>query len=53
MEVGGKEKDILITEDNALIIKTLHTAHAGNYECEASNEYGFVKAKFNIDVHCK
>lgn len=53
MEVNGKEKDIKITEDNSLIIKTLHAAHAGEYECEATNEYGVLKQGFNIDVHCK
>lgn len=49
----SKDHDIRIIDSEILQIKILHTRHAGEYQCEASNEYGTVKANFNIDVQCK
>jgi len=49
----SKDHDIKFVEENILEICVLHARHAGEFECEASNEYGSVKAKFSIDVQCK
>jgi Immunoglobulin I-set domain len=49
----SKDHDLKILDSNIVIIKVLHASHAGEYQCEASNEFGSVKAGFKIDVHCK
>lgn len=49
----SKDRDIKFVEERILEIRVLHARHAGEYECEATNEYGSIKAKFNIDVQCK
>jgi hypothetical protein len=49
----SKDHEIKIIDSDILSIKILHARHAGEYECEASNEYGTIKAGFKIDVQCK
>lgn len=48
-----KDHDLKIEDEGVMIIKTLHARHAGDYQCEASNEFGQLKANFKIDVQCK
>ena len=49
----SKDRDIKFVEENILEIRVLHARHAGEYVCEATNEYGSIKAKFSVDVQCK
>ena len=53
LEMQRKDHDLKIENDNILIIKNVHARHAGEYQCEASNDLGTVKATFKIDVECK
>lgn len=53
LESQQKDHDLKIEEDGVLVIKSLHARHAGDYQCEASNEFGNLKASFRIDVQCK
>lgn len=53
LESQMKDHDIKIEDEGLLIIKTLHPRHAGEYQCEASNEFGNLKALFKIEVECK
>ncbi|XP_070505963.1 limbic system-associated membrane protein isoform X2 [Chironomus tepperi] len=46
----SKDRDIKFVEESILEIRVLHARHSGEYECEATNEYGSAKAKFSIDV---
>lgn len=47
--IEAKDHDIQI--DDALItIKVLHAHHAGEYICEASNEFGVIESKFSLNV---
>lgn len=52
LESQGKDHDLKI-EDDVLIIKNVHARHAGEYQCEASNEFGTLKSTFNLEVECK
>ncbi|KAG5672671.1 hypothetical protein PVAND_002782 [Polypedilum vanderplanki] len=45
----SKDHDIQIDE-GLLTIKVLHAHHAGEYICEASNEFGIIKSKFELEV---
>lgn len=53
LETQQKDHDLKIEDEGLLIIKTLHARHAGDYQCEASNEFGNLKSSFKIDVQCK
>lgn len=53
LDSQGKDHDIKIDDEGVLIIKTLHARHAGEYQCEASNELGNLKASFKIEAQCK
>lgn len=53
LELQQKDHDLKIEDEGVLVIKTLHARHAGDYQCEASNEFGNLKATFKIDVQCK
>ena len=53
LESQQKDHDLKIEDEGVLIIKTLHARHAGDYQCEASNDFGNLKASFKIDVQCK
>lgn len=53
LESQGRDQDIKIEDEGLLIIKTLHARHAGDYQCEASNELGTLKASFKIEAQCK
>lgn len=53
LESQGKDHELKIEDDNLLIIKNLHPRHAGEYECEASNDLGTLKSTFKIEVQCK
>ncbi|CRL05364.1 CLUMA_CG017983, isoform B [Clunio marinus] len=46
----GKDHELKVDSEGLLIVRTLHARHAGDYECEASNELGNLKASFKIDV---
>ncbi|CAH1729198.1 unnamed protein product [Chironomus riparius] len=46
----SKDRDIKFVEESIFEIRVLHARHAGEYECEATNEYGSIKSKFSIDV---
>jgi uncharacterized protein YodC (DUF2158 family) len=52
LESQIKDHDLKI-EENQLTIKNVHARHAGEYQCEASNELGNEKATFNVDVECE
>lgn len=49
----SRDHDLKIENGNVLIIKKVHAKHAGEYQCEASNEFGIAKASFQFDVECK
>lgn len=51
-ESHGKDHDLKIEDSAVLMIRTLHARHAGRYECLASNEFGNIRAGFDIDVQC-
>lgn len=53
LELQQKDHDLKIEDEGVLVIKTLHARHAGEYQCEASNEFGNLKAAFKINVQCK
>lgn len=53
LESQGKDHDLKIEDENVLIIKNVHARHAGEYQCEASNEIGTLKSTFNIEVKCE
>jgi hypothetical protein len=53
LESQLKDHDIKIDDEGTLIIKTLHARHAGEYQCEASNELGNLKASFKIEAQCE
>lgn len=53
LESQQKDHDLKVEDEGVLIIKTLHARHAGDYQCEASNDYGNLKASFKIDVQCE
>lgn len=53
LESQQKDHDLKVEDEGVLIIKTLHARHAGDYQCEASNEFGNLKASFKIDVQCE
>lgn len=53
LESHHKDHDIKIEDEGLMIIKTLHARHVGEYQCEASNEFGTQKATFKIDVQCE
>lgn len=53
LESQGKDHDLKIEDEGHLIIKNLHARHSGEYQCEASNEFGNLKASFKLDVECK
>lgn len=48
-----KDHDIKIDNEGVLIIRSVHARNAGEYQCEASNEFGNIKASFKIQVECK
>jgi Immunoglobulin I-set domain len=50
---SANDPDLRIEDEGVLIIKHLHARHAGEYQCEASNEFGNLKASFKINVECK
>lgn len=49
----ANDNDVKIIDDSILVFRSLHARHAGKYECVASNEYGSIKAAFELDVQCK
>lgn len=49
----SKDIDITTFDDGLLKFRTLHAKHSGKYECVASNEYGSIKAQFELDVQCE
>lgn len=49
----SEDSDIKFVDESILEIQELHARHAGDYECEAANEYGSAKAEFKIDVLCE
>lgn len=49
----GNDHDIKIEDEGVIIFKTLHAHHAGEYQCEASNELGTSKESFKIEVTCE
>jgi Immunoglobulin I-set domain len=53
LESQHKDNEIKIDDEGVLIIRSLHAKHAGEYQCEASNEFGTVKSSFKINVECK
>lgn len=53
LELQQEDHDLKIEDEGVLVIKTLHARHAGEYQCEASNEFGNLKASFKIDVQCR
>lgn len=53
LESQGKDHDLKIEDDNVLIIKNVHARHAGEYQCEASNDFGTLKSSFNVEVECE
>lgn len=53
LESQGRDHDIKIEDESTLIIKKLHARHAGEYQCEASNDLGELKSSFHINVECK
>lgn len=53
LESQQKDHDLKVEDEGVLVIKTLHARHAGDYQCEASNEFGNLKASFKIDVQCE
>lgn len=53
LESQGKDHDLKVEDEGLLIIKTLHARHAGDYECEASNDFGTLKASFKIEAQCE
>lgn len=53
MDSQLKDHDLKIEDEGVMVIKTLHARHAGDYQCEASNEFGQLKANFKVDVQCK
>lgn len=53
LESQQKDHDLKIEDEGVLVIKTLHARHSGDYQCEASNEFGNLKALFKIEVQCK
>lgn len=53
LESQMKDQDLKIEDEGVLVIKTLHARHSGEFHCEASNEFGNLKASFKIEVKCK
>lgn len=53
LESQQRDHDLKVEDEGVLVIKTLHARHAGDYLCEASNEFGNLKASFKIDVQCE
>jgi uncharacterized protein YodC (DUF2158 family) len=52
LEALGKDHDLKV-EENVLIIRNVHARHAGEYQCEATNDLGTEKASFKVDVECE
>lgn len=53
VDTQQKDHDLKVEDEGVLVIKTLHARHAGEYICEASNEFGNLKSTFKINVECK
>lgn len=53
LETKQLDHDLKIEDEGILVIKTLHARHAGEYQCQALNDFGSLKALFKVEVQCK
>lgn len=49
----SNDNDVKIIDESILVFRSLHARHSGKYECVATNEFGNIKAAFELDVQCK